>query len=118
MVWLCKTKIWWKSKIVLYGYRYTYKPYVYINADDICKDIAEEIETRFDTSNYELDGSLTEEKNKKVIRLMKVELRGKIMTKFVGITAKTCSYLIDVGSQDKKEKCRKKCQKCMIKKKT
>ena len=21
LVWLCKTKIWWKSKIVLYGYR-------------------------------------------------------------------------------------------------
>ena len=21
LVWLCKTKIWWRSKIVLYGYR-------------------------------------------------------------------------------------------------
>ena len=24
MVWLCKTKLWWKSKIVLYGYRQYY----------------------------------------------------------------------------------------------
>ena len=28
---------------------------VYIKTDDIYKDIAEDIETRFDTSNYELD---------------------------------------------------------------
>ena len=40
---------------------------VYMKTDDIYKDIAEDVETRFDTSNYELDGSL----NKKVIELMK-----------------------------------------------
>ena len=28
---------------------------VYINGDGIYKDIAEDVETRFDTSNYELD---------------------------------------------------------------
>ena len=28
---------------------------VYIKADDVYKDIAEDVETRFDTSNYELD---------------------------------------------------------------
>ena len=27
----------------------------YIKTDDIYKDIAEDVETRFDTSNYELD---------------------------------------------------------------
>ena len=27
---------------------------VYIKTDDICKGIAEDVETRFDTSNYEL----------------------------------------------------------------
>ena len=32
-------------------------------------------------------------KSKKVIRLMKDELSGKIMKKFVGIRAKTYSYL-------------------------
>ena len=29
------------------------------------KDIAEDVETRFDTSDYELDRALLEEKNKK-----------------------------------------------------
>ena len=48
-------------------------------------------------------------KSKKVIGLMKDELGGKIMTKFVGLTAKTYSYLKDDGSEDKKAKGTKKC---------
>ena len=36
---------------------------MYIKIDDIYKDIAEDVETRFDTSNYELDRSLTKKKN-------------------------------------------------------
>ena len=40
---------------------------------------------------------------------MKDELGGKIMTKFVGLRAKTYSYLIDNGSKDKKAKGSKKC---------
>ena len=48
-------------------------------------------------------------KNKKVIGLMKDELDGKILAKFVGLRAKTCSYLIDDGSEDKKVKGTKKC---------
>ena len=87
---------------------------VYIKTDDVCKDIAEDVETRFDTSNYELefnsiDRPLPKGKNKKVIGLMKDELGGKIMTKFVGLRAKTYSYLIDDGSEDKKAKGTKKC---------
>ena len=54
-------------------------------------------------------------KNKKVIGLMKDELGGKIMTKFVGLRAKTYIYLIDDGSEDKKVKGTKK---CVIKRKT
>ena len=54
-----------------------------IKADDIYKDIAEDVETRFATSNYELGRSLREEENKKVIGLVKDELGGKIMTKFL-----------------------------------
>ena len=38
---------------------------VYIKTDDIYKDIAEDVENRIDTSNYELDQSLSKGKNKK-----------------------------------------------------
>ena len=40
---------------------------------------------------------------------MKDELSGKIMTKFVGLRAKSCSCLIDDGSENKKAKGTKKC---------
>ena len=40
----------------------------------------------------------------KVTGLIKDEFGGNIMTKIVGLRAKTCSYLIDNGSQDKKAK--------------
>ena len=43
----------------------TYSFIVYIKTDDIYKDIAENVETRFDTSNYELDRALPKEKIKK-----------------------------------------------------
>ena len=36
---------------------------VCMKTDDIYKDIAEDAETRFNTSNYELDGLLQKEKN-------------------------------------------------------
>ena len=38
---------------------------VYIKTDDICKDIAEDVEIRFDTSNYQLDRALQNRKNGK-----------------------------------------------------
>ena len=82
---------------------------VYIKTDDIYKGIAEDVETKFDTSNYELDKLLPKIKNKKVIGLMKDELGEKIMKEFVGLRAKTYSYLIDDGSEDKKARGTKKC---------
>ena len=39
---------------------------------------------------------------------MEDELGGKVMTKFVGLRAKTYSYLVDDGSEDKKAKDTKK----------
>ena len=39
---------------------------------------------------------------------MKDQLGGKIMTKFIGLRAKTYSYLIDNDSEDKKAKGTKK----------
>ena len=56
---------------------------VYIKIDDLYKDIAEDIETRFDTLNYESDRPLPKRKIEKIIALMKDELARKITTKFV-----------------------------------
>ena len=88
---------------------------VYIKTDDIYKDIAEYVKTRSDTLNYELDRPLPKGKNKKVIELMKYELGGKIMVKFVGLRAKSYSYLIDDSSEDKKSKRHKKFVKGKLK---
>ena len=58
---------------------------MYIKTKDFYEDIAGDVEKRFDTSNYECSSievsrPLPIGKNKKVIGLMKDELRGKIMT--------------------------------------
>ena len=84
---------------------------LYIKTDDTYKDIPEDVETKFDTSNYELDRPLPKGKNKKVIGSMKDELDGKIMGKIVGLRAKNYSYLIDNDSEDKKAKDKKVCHK-------
>ena len=62
---------------------------VYIKTDYIYKDIAEVVETRFDTSKCKLDRPLPKGNNKRVFRLMKDELGGKRMIEFVGLRAKT-----------------------------
>ena len=80
---------------------------VYIKKDNICKDIAEDLETRFDTSHFELNRQLSQVKDKKVTELMKDELGRKIMIKPVGLKAKTYSYLIDGCSENKKAKAQK-----------
>ena len=38
---------------------------IHIKTDNVCRDIAEDVETRFDTSNFELDRPLPKGKNKK-----------------------------------------------------
>ena len=87
-----------------------------IKTNDFYRDIANDVESRFDTSNYEVNRPLPTGKNKKVIGLMKDELGGKIITEFVTLRPKTYSYLTDDGKEDKKVKGRKKCaMKRMIK---
>ena len=49
-----------------------------IKTEDFCKDIANDVEKQFDTSNYEVDRPLPTGKNKKVIGLMKDELEGSL----------------------------------------
>ena len=82
---------------------------VYRKTDRIYKEIAEDFETRFDTSGYELDEPLPKGKNRKIIGLLKDELGGKIMIDFVELRAKTYSYLQDDGSESRKAKDTKKC---------
>ena len=73
------------------------------------KDIANDVEKRFDTSNHECNRPLPIGKNKKVIGLMKDELGGKIITEFVILRPKPYSHFTDDGKEDKKAKGTKKC---------
>ena len=79
------------SKTVMYEFWYDYaRPkcgenvkLCYMDTDSFIvhvktEDIAEDVETRFDTSNFELDRPLPKRKNKKVIGLIKDELGGQI----------------------------------------
>ena len=79
-----------------------------IKTNDFYKDIANDVQNRFDTSNYEVNRPLPMGRNKKVIGLMKDELGGKIITEFVTLRLKTYSYLTDDGKEDKKAKGTKK----------
>ena len=74
-------------------YMYTDSCLVHLKAGDIYKDIHQNVETRFDFSNLEINRPLPKGNNKKVIRLMKDEIGGQIIKDFVGLRAKTYSYL-------------------------
>ena len=77
-----------------------------IKTEDFCEDIANDVGTRFDTSGYSKTdfGPLPIGLNKKVIGLMKDELGGKIMTEFVALSPKLCSYKKLDGWEDKSAK--------------
>ena len=59
---------------------------VYTKTEDIYIDIEKYVDTRFNTSNDEIERPLPKEKNKKVVGLLKYQLRGKIMKKFAVVT--------------------------------
>ena len=80
-----------------------------IKTNNFYKDIANDVENSFDSSNYEVNRPFPMGKNKKVIGLMKDERGGKIITEFVTLRPKTYSYLTDDGKGDKKAKGTKKC---------
>ena len=61
---------------------------MHIKTEDFYKDTANDVEKRLDTSNYEVNRSLPARKNKKLIRLMKDELGGKILTEFAAFRPK------------------------------
>ena len=114
------------SKILMYEFWYDYmKPkyndnvklcymdtdsfVMHIKTNDFYKDISDDVDNRFDTSNYEVKRTLLIGKNKKVIGLMKDELGGEIITEFIALRPKTYSYLTDNDKIDKKAKGTKKC---------
>ena len=71
---------------------------LYIKTGEIYTDITKDAESRFDTSNYELDRQY-----KKVIGLIKDQLGGKIMQEFTALRAKKYSYLTGNNDGDKKK---------------
>ena len=84
---------------------------IYIKSEDFYKDIADDVEKWFDTTNYNENDKrpLPIGKNKKIPGLFKDELNGKIMKEFVARRAKTYAYLMEDDSEHKKAKGRKKC---------
>ena len=112
------------SKIVMYEFHYDYMKQKYpegltlcymdtdsliydIKTDDFYKDIADDVKDRFDTSSYNPDRPLPMGLNK-VIRLMKDELGGDIMTEFVTLRPKMYAYKTE-SAEPKKCKGIKKC---------
>ena len=79
-----------------------------IETEDFYRDIAEDVESRFDTSGYIPDRPLPVGKNKKLIGLMKDELGGEIMKEFISLRLKMYSYRVK-NSEPKKCKGIKKC---------
>ena len=72
-----KPKYWCNAKLY---YMDTDSFIVHIKTEDVYEDITNDVEKRFDLSNYATERPLPTGKNKKVIGLMKDELGGKIMT--------------------------------------
>ena len=118
------------SKTIMYEFHYDYMKRKYnesdlkllymdtdslvydIKTEDFYKDIAEDVETRFDTSGYVPGRPLSTEKNKKIIGLMKDELGGKIMKEFISLRPKMYSYRVE---ESEPKKC-KGIKKCVVKK--
>ena len=84
-----------------------------IETEDFYVDISPDVQCKFDTSNYpkEHASGIETGVNKKVIGLMKDEVGGKIITKFVGLRAKNYAFIL--GGEDYK-KC-KGIKKCVTK---
>ena len=77
---------------MLYGY---IQFHVHLKTDDIYKNIAEDVEITFDTSNYGLNRPPPTGKNKKK------------MKEFVGLREKTDSCLIDDTIAEKEQRVQK-----------
>ena len=114
------------SKITMYEFWYDYVKIKYqdkarlcymdmdsfvvnIKTKDFYEDISQDVNKRFDTSNYTFDRPLSTGINKKVIGPMKDELGGDIITEFVVLRPKAYSYVTNNFIEMKKAKGTKKC---------
>ena len=89
-----------------------------IQTDDFLKDIDNDVNKWFDTSNHDKNDNRPLEigKNKKVICKFKDELGGKILTEFVALRAKTYAYVQLNDDKLEEHKKAKGTKKCVIKK--
>ena len=109
------------SKTLMYKFHYEYvKPkysdrarLLFTDTDSLCyelktedfySDIAEDVPTWFDTSNYPKDhpSGIPVGKNKKVLGMMKDEAAGAQISEFVGLRSKLYAYKMDFGKGEKK----------------
>ena len=119
------------SKTLMYEFHYDYmmpkygskvklcymdtSSFVYeIENEDFYRDIANDVEKRFDTGGYSKDDNkpLPIGKNKKEIGLMKDELDGKIMTEFAALRTKM--YVYKKKDKEVEEKRCKGTKKCVV----
>ena len=82
---------------------------LHIKTEDFYEDIANDVEGRFDTSDFDKNHKrpLPIGKNKKIIGLFKSKLGAKIMSEFCALRAKTWACLMDDGSEPIKQRNRK-----------
>ena len=82
---------------------------MHIKTENFFKDIADDIDKWFDTSNHDKNDNRSSEigKNKKVIGKFKGELGGKIMSEFCALRAKAYAYKLDDDMKLKRLKTRR-----------
>ena len=109
------------SKTLIYDFHYSYIKNKYgnkakllftdtdslmyeIETNDFYSDIADDVESKFDTSNFPKDhpSGIEADRNKKVVGMFKDEAGGEIIEEFVGLRAKLYSYRIS-GKEDHKK---------------
>ena len=75
-----------------------------IQTEDFYKDISNDVETKFDTSDYPQShpSGIPTGLNKKVIGMFKDEVAGKQITHFIGLRPKLYSFKIEEGKDVKK----------------
>ena len=100
------------SKTLMYDFHYNYMVKKYgayarllftdtdslcykIFTDDIYKDMLQDRDAHFDTSDYPKDHDLWSDANKKVIGMMKDETNGKAILEFLGLRSKLYSILLE-----------------------